>query len=228
MARSRRASGARHPVRGMTAWACSPGAPVEARRTNLTALTGPGRNSRLVRHRNGRFADSSGGKRRPEPHGHKSFRPSFSTSSVSMPTMRLPRLTRDSLEGTPGGACRPAQKDAPASWSRYMIVLPGRGGQEIVASPAQRPRLVFRLARHPITGTLPAACECVCSERQYWPPLVAGRQGCLFENDRRAAQSVLPGGLFIHGIFGFLRSETLMVGHDEKFSTIPQAKMNVS
>ena len=105
-------------------------APVEARRTNLTALTGPGRNSRLVRHRNGRFAGSSGGKRRPEPHGHKSFRPSFSTSSVSMPTMRFPRLTRDSLEGTPGGACWLAQKDAAVSWSRYMIVLPGRGGQE--------------------------------------------------------------------------------------------------
>jgi len=47
-----------------------------------------------------------------------------------MPTMRFPRLTRDSLEGTPGGACWLAQKDAPVSWSRYMIVLPGRGGQE--------------------------------------------------------------------------------------------------
>jgi hypothetical protein len=42
---------------------------------------------------NGRSCGSSAGKRRPEPHGHKSFRPSFSTSSVSIPTIRLPRLT---------------------------------------------------------------------------------------------------------------------------------------
>jgi hypothetical protein len=76
-------------------------------RANLTALvlTGPGRNSRLAFHRTGRFSGNSGGKRRPEPHGHKSFRPSFSTSSVPVPTTRSPRLTRDSLEGTPGGAC---------------------------------------------------------------------------------------------------------------------------
>jgi hypothetical protein len=40
--------------------------------------------------------------------------------------------------------------------------------------------------------------------------------------------SAEDGGLFIHRIFGFLRSETLVVGHGEKFSTIPQAKMNVS
>ena len=111
---------------------CSPGAVVEPRRANLRApvLTGPGCNSRPARHRNGRFAGSSGGKRRPEPHGHRSLRPSFSTSSVSMPTMRLPRLTRDSLEGTPGGACWRAQKDASASWSRYMMVLPRCGEQE--------------------------------------------------------------------------------------------------
>ena len=79
---------------------------------------------------NGRFRGSSAGKRRPEPHGHKSFRPSFSTSSVSMPTMRLPRLTRDSLEGTPGGACWLTQKNASASYSRYMIVLPRGNEQE--------------------------------------------------------------------------------------------------
>lgn len=79
-------------------------------------LTDPGRNSCLACRRNGRFPGSSGGKRRPEPHGHGSFRPSFSRSSVSMPTMRSPRLTRDSLEGTPGGACWRAQKDASASW----------------------------------------------------------------------------------------------------------------
>jgi hypothetical protein len=77
-----------------------------------------------------RFCGSSAGKRRPEPHGHKSFRPSFSTSSVSMPTIRLPRLTRDSLEGTPGGACWLTQKDASASCSRYMIVLPRSNEQE--------------------------------------------------------------------------------------------------
>ena len=106
---------------------------------------GPGRNRRPVRHRNGRRCGSSGGKRRPEPHGHKSFRPSLSTSSVSVPTMRLPRLTRDSLEGTPGGACWPAQKDAAVSWSRSMIVPPWRPvGHRIVASTARLPRAVFR------------------------------------------------------------------------------------
>jgi len=47
-----------------------------------------------------------------------------------MPTTRLPRLTRDSLEGTPGGACWPVQKDASVSSSRYMIVLPGGNQQE--------------------------------------------------------------------------------------------------
>jgi hypothetical protein len=118
------------PVRGrlraFTRGGCEPpGANVAA-----PVLASPGRSSRPALHRNGRFSGSSGGKRRPEPHGHKSFRPSFSMSSVSMPTIRLPRLTRDSLEGTPGGACQTAQKDASVSWSRYMIVLPGRSGQE--------------------------------------------------------------------------------------------------
>ena len=88
------------------------------------ALTDLGRNSRPARHQNDRSSGSSGGKRRPEPHGHKSFRPSFSTSSVSRPTVRVPRLTRDSLGGTPGGAYWSAQKEAPASWSMSMIVLP--------------------------------------------------------------------------------------------------------
>jgi hypothetical protein len=36
-------------------------------------------------------------KRWPEPHGHGSSRPSFSISSVPEPTMRSPRLTRDSV-----------------------------------------------------------------------------------------------------------------------------------
>jgi len=108
-----------------------PGAAAEPPRANLAApvLTSPGRNNRPAPRQSGRFAGSSGGKRRPEPHGHKSFRPSFSTSSVSMPTIRLPRLTRDSLEGTPGGACQTAQKDASVSWS-YIIVLPRRTEQE--------------------------------------------------------------------------------------------------
>ena len=63
---------------------------------------GRGRSSSRVRRRSGLFAGSTGGKRRPDPHGQRSLRPSFSTSSVSMPTTRSPRLTLDSLEGTPG------------------------------------------------------------------------------------------------------------------------------
>ena len=51
--------------------------------------------------RSARSCGSSGGKRRPDPHGHGSLRPSFSTSSVSVPTTRSPHLTLDSLEGTP-------------------------------------------------------------------------------------------------------------------------------
>ena len=62
---------------------------------------GRGRSSSRVRHRSGLLAGSTGGKRRPDPHGQRSLRPSFSTSSVSMPTTRSPRLTLDSLEGTP-------------------------------------------------------------------------------------------------------------------------------
>ena len=111
---------------------------------NLAAsvLISPGRNNRPALRRNGRFSGSSGGKRRPEPHGHKSFRPSFSTSSVSTPTIRLPRLTRDSLEGTPGGACQTAQKDVSVSWSRYMIVHLVIQSRRIVACEAQVPRAV--------------------------------------------------------------------------------------
>jgi hypothetical protein len=65
----------------------------------------PGRSSCPACRRNGRCCGSSAGKRRPEPHGHRSLRPSFSTSPVSRPIVRSPRLTRDSLEGTPGGVC---------------------------------------------------------------------------------------------------------------------------
>jgi hypothetical protein len=112
------------PVRGRTVRLPGAGANRAGQTRSKPVLTGLGRNSRPSCHRNVRSSGSSAGKRRPEPHGHKSFRPSFSTSSVSTPTMRLPRLTRDSLEGTPGGACWLAQKDASASSARYMIVLP--------------------------------------------------------------------------------------------------------
>jgi hypothetical protein len=122
-----------------------------------SVLISPGRNNRPALRRNGRFSGSSGGKRRPEPHGHKSFRPSFSTSSVSTPTIRLPRLTRDSLEGTPGGACQTAQKDVSVSWSRYMIVLLVTQSRRIVACEAQVPRAVFHRSGHPVTVALPAA-----------------------------------------------------------------------
>jgi len=54
-----------------------------------------------------------------------------------MPTIRLPRLTRDSLEGTPGGAYQTAQKDASVSWSRYMIVLLVTQSKRIVACEAR-------------------------------------------------------------------------------------------
>ena len=126
---------------------------------NLAAsvLINPGRNNRPALRRNGHFSGSSGGKRRPEPHGHKSCRPSFSTSSVSTPTIRLPRLTQDSLEGTPGGACQTAQKDVSVSWSRYMIVLLVRQSRRIVACEAQVPRAVFHRSGHPVTVALPAA-----------------------------------------------------------------------
>jgi hypothetical protein len=136
------------------AWAAA-----EPPRANLAApvLISPGRNNRPALRRNGRFSGSSGGKRRPEPHGHKSFRPSFSTSSVSTPTIRLPRLTRDSLEGTPGGACQTAQKDVSVSWSRYMIVLLVTQSRRIVACEAQVPRAVFHRSGHPVTVALPAA-----------------------------------------------------------------------
>jgi hypothetical protein len=88
-------------------------------------LTGYGRGRDRPRmcSRSGPSCGSSGGKRRPGPHGHGSLRPSFSTSSVTVATTRSPRLTLDSLEGTPGGACWSAQKDASASRSRYMAVL---------------------------------------------------------------------------------------------------------
>jgi hypothetical protein len=87
---------------------------------------GRGRSNPQVRRRSGPFSGSTGGKRRPDPHGQGSLRPSFSTSSVSVPTTRSPRLTLHSLEGTPGGACWSAQKDASASRSRYMAILLSR------------------------------------------------------------------------------------------------------
>jgi hypothetical protein len=99
-------------------------APAEPSWVPVVTRYGRVRNSSRVRRRSGLFCGSTAGKRRPDPHGQGSLRPSFSTSSVSMPTTRSPRLTLDSLEGTPVGACWSAQKDASASRSRYMAVLP--------------------------------------------------------------------------------------------------------
>ena len=79
-----------------------------------------GRSSGRWCRRSGRRGGSSGGNRRPEPHGQGSLPPSFSTSSLPPRTTRWPRLTWVSLEGTPGGACWSAQKDASASRSRCM------------------------------------------------------------------------------------------------------------
>jgi hypothetical protein len=79
------------------------------------------RSSRRSCRRSRRWTGSSGGNRRPEPHGQGSRPPSLSTSSVSSCTTRAPRLTWVSLEGTPGGACWSAQKDTSVSWSRYMV-----------------------------------------------------------------------------------------------------------
>ena len=75
-----------------------------------------------------------------------------------MPTIRLPRLTRDSLEGTPGGAYQTAQKDASVSWSRYMIVLLVTQSKRIVA------------------------CEARCRE-----PFSAGGTGSRLRNQRRVS-----------------------------------------
>lgn len=105
---------------------------------------GRGRSSPQARRRSGPFSGSTGGKRRPDPHGHGSSRPSFSISSVSMPTTRSPRLTLDSLEGTPGGACWSAQKDAPASRSRYMTSSCLATSDRIIASTAVRCQLIFQ------------------------------------------------------------------------------------
>ena len=105
---------------------------------------GRGRSSPQVRRRSGPFPGSTGGKRRPDPHGQGSLRPSFSTSSVSMPTTRSPRLTLDSLEGTPGGACWSAQKDASASRSRSMASSCLATSNRIVASMAVRCQLIFQ------------------------------------------------------------------------------------
>ena len=102
MASSARSTNYTRQMRAFTRGGCEPP------RANVAApvLTSPGRSSRPALRRNGRFADSSGGKRRPEPHGRESFRPSFSTSSVSMPIIRLPRLTRDSLREPPAALAR--------------------------------------------------------------------------------------------------------------------------
>lgn len=130
--------------KGQRSWPGEPGSPSAAGGL-VAALAEPGLHSRLTGYgrernrllasrRSARSCGSSGGKRRPDPHGHGSLRPSFSTSSVSVPTTRSPRLTLDSLEGTPGGVCWSAQKDASASRSRYMAILLLKAtGEEIVA-----------------------------------------------------------------------------------------------
>jgi hypothetical protein len=60
-------------------------------------------------------------------------------SSVSMPTIRSPRLTWVSLEGTPCGACWSAQKDASASNSRCMLTSWTRaGGKRLLNAPTIR------------------------------------------------------------------------------------------
>lgn len=51
-----------------------------------------------------------------------------------MPMTRYPRFTWVSLEGTPGGACWSAQKDASASWSRFMVTSSGRRAAQTVAA----------------------------------------------------------------------------------------------
>ncbi|GGN38880.1 hypothetical protein GCM10010109_66200 [Actinoplanes campanulatus] len=93
--------------------------------------------------RSARPDGSSDGNRRPVPHGQGSLPPSFSISSVSFPTTRSPRLTCDSLEGTPGGACWSAQKEKSVSSSRYMMasLVGGSVGQTVVG--AERARDVF-------------------------------------------------------------------------------------
>lgn len=67
-------------------------------------------------------------KRRPEPQGHGSFLPSFSISSLPEPRTRSPRLTCDSLEGTPCDVCWSAQKDISTSRLRPMAHLPKNTG----------------------------------------------------------------------------------------------------
>jgi len=53
-------------------------------------------------------------------------------SSVSVPTMWLPRLTLDSLAGASGGVCWSAQKDAPASSAASLAAEAVDGDRELV------------------------------------------------------------------------------------------------
>ena len=88
-------------------------------RTDQSGAPGPGvtgdglaRSSRPACRRSGPCCGSNGGKRWPEPHGHGSSGPSLSISSVPEPTMRSPRLTRDSL-GEPPAALAHRLKRTP-------------------------------------------------------------------------------------------------------------------
>jgi hypothetical protein len=74
-----------------------------------------------------------------------------------MPTVRSPRLTWLSLEGTPCGACWSAQKDVSASNSRCMVASSGRAGgrrlpdaRSVARTDSRRPcgRLGERGRRH--------------------------------------------------------------------------------
>lgn len=67
---------------------------------------GLARSSRPACRRSSPYCGSNGGKRWPEPYGHRSSRPSFSISSVPEPTMRSPRLTQDSLGEPPAALAR--------------------------------------------------------------------------------------------------------------------------
>jgi hypothetical protein len=96
--------------------------PMASRRRGLRfGVVNRVRNSHRCCRRSARWAGSIGGNRRPDPHGHGSLPPSFSTSSVSCPTTRSPRLTWDSLEGTPYDVCCSAQKDVSSFSSRRMM-----------------------------------------------------------------------------------------------------------
>jgi len=70
-------------------WWCRP-----TQRTPKHLRLGPKSSRRVRRHHNGQTSNNSVWNLRPEPHGQRSLRPSFSISSTSPCTTRSPRLTR--------------------------------------------------------------------------------------------------------------------------------------